>query len=301
MKLMVFDAGGTEIKYGIVEDGTIITEKGWFPTPTDCFESFLEQVSNVYFQHKDEVEGIAMSIPGPVDVLNGIVHGNNAMKYKHDIHVAQCISEKCGCPAVIDNDAKAAILAEHRYGALKGCSNAAVFVIGTAVGGGFIINGQIVRGATFNAGEFSFVNTEADDYANDDKILGQKCSTSFLLKSYRQRTGRNEEIDGREFFRRLPSDPYARAALDELSLNIAIQLYNIYWLLDLEKVAIGGGISQQPVLIEKIRENYAIVEKNSYQGRHHTFTGMEIVPCEFRNDANLIGAFITYRDKLHNK
>ena len=80
-------------------------------------------------------------------------------------------------------------------------------------------------------------------------------------------------------------------------MNIAIQLYNIYWLLDLEKVAIGGGISRQPALIEKIREKYAIVERNSYQGRHRTFTGMQIVPCEFRNDANLIGAFITYQDK----
>ncbi len=294
---MVFDAGGTEIKYGVIEDGTVITDKGWFPTPTDSFESFLKQVSDVYFQHRHEVEGIAMTIPGPVDVVNGTVHGNNAMKYRHDIHVAQRLSEVCGCPAVIDNDAKAAILAEHRYGSLKGCRNAAVFVIGTAVGGGFIINDQIVRGATFNAGEFSFVNTEADDYANDDKILGQKCSTTFLLKTYRLKTGRDEEIDGREFFRRLPNDPDAQDALDELCMNIAIQLYNTYWLLDLEKVAIGGGISRQPALIEKIREKYAIVERNSYQGRHRTFTGMQIVPCEFRNDANLIGAFITYQDK----
>ena len=255
MKLLVFDCGGTEIKYGLVENGTVITEKNYFPTPTDCFESFLEKISSIYLKYRDEVEGIAMTIPGPVDVINGTCHGNAAMRYRHDIHIARCLSEKCGCPVVIDNDAKAAILAEHRYGALKGCNNAAVFVIGTAVGGGFIINGQIVRGASFNAGEFSFVNTEASDYANDDKILGSVCSTTYLLKSYRERTGCDESINGREFFSRLPSDKDAQDTLDELCLNIAIQLYNIYWLLDLEKTAIGGGISRQPVLIEKIRED----------------------------------------------
>ena len=294
---MVFDCGGTEIKYGVIENGINITCKGYFPTPKDCFDSFLESINSVYQKHKDEVEGISVTIPGPVDVVNGTVHGNNAMKYKHDIHVARRLSETCGCPAVIDNDAKAAILAEHRYGALKGCSNAAVFVIGTMVGGGFIINNQIVRGATYNAGEFSFVNTEASDYANDDKILGNKCSTSYLLKSYQKRTGSEETISGREFFARLPHDIDAQDALDEFALNIAIQLYNLYWLLDLEKTAIGGGISRQPVLIEKIKEKYREVEQNSYQGRHHTFTGMEIVPCQFRNDANLIGAFITYQNQ----
>ena len=294
MRLLVFDAGGTEIKYGIVENGTTITDKGYFPTPTDCFESFLKQTSDVYFKYADRVEGIAMTIPGPVDVENGTCHGNGAMKYKHDIEIARCLSERCGCKVVLDNDAKAAILAEHRYGSLKGCKNAAVFVIGTAVGGGFIINGDIVRGATFNAGEFSFVNTEADDYTNENKILGNICSTTYLLKSYQKRTGSNERINGRELFSRLPDDKDAQDALDELCMNIAIQLYNLYWLLDLEKIAIGGGISQQAVLIDKIREKYREVELNSYMGRHGATTPMEIVPCQFRNDANLIGAYITY-------
>ena len=294
MKLLAFDAGGTEIKYGIVENGTTITDKGYFPTPTDCFESFLQKTSEVYSKYKDMVEGIAMTIPGPVDVENGTCHGNGAMKYKHDIEIARCLSERCGCKVVLDNDAKAAILAEHKYGSLKGCNNAAVFVIGTAVGGGFIINGDIVRGATFNAGEFSFVNTEADNYTDEDQILGNRCSTTSLLKSYQKKTGSDEMIDGREFFSRLPHDKAAQDALDELSMNIAIQLYNLYWLLDLERVAIGGGISQQAVLIKKIKEKYREVELNSYMGKHGATTPMEIVPCQFRNDANLIGAYITY-------
>ncbi len=300
MKLMVFDCGGTEIKYGVVENGLNITDAGFFPTPTDCFDSFLNRINEIYRKHKDEVEGIAMAIPGPVDVANGIVHGNNAMPYKHDSQVAARIAEKCGCPVVLDNDAKAAILAEHRFGALKDCHNAAVFVIGTQVGGGFIINDQIVRGSTFNAGEFSFVNTEASDYANDDKILGNRCSTSFLLKRYAEISGNSEKINGRELFARLPYDDNAAEALDELALNIAIQLYNLYWLLDLEAVAVGGGISRQPILIEKIREKYREVEKNSYQGRHNCLTPLQILPCKFRNNANLIGAFITYQDQAKN-
>lgn len=301
MKLMVFDCGGTEIKYGVVEDATVITDKGSFPTPTDCFDSFLNRINEVYQTHRNEVEGIAVAIPGPTDVVNGIVHGNNAMHYRHDSQVARCLSEKCGCPVVLDNDAKAAIVAEHRFGALKGCHNGAVFVIGTQVGGGFIINDQIVRGSTFNAGEFSFVNTEASDYSNDDKILGNRCSTAFLLKRYAEISGSSENINGRQFFARVPHDDNAWKALDELATNIAVQLYNLYWLLDLETVAIGGGISRQPALIERIRKKYREVERNSYQGRHNCLTPLEITVCQFRNDANLMGAFITYQDQMKNK
>ena len=125
-----------------------------------------------------------------------------------------------------------------------------------------------------------------------------KCSTSFLLKRYAEISGNDENINGREFFAILSYDENAEKALDELAANIAIQLYNLYWLLDLETVAIGGGISRQKVLIERIREKYREVERNSYQGRHNCLTPLKITACQFGNDANLMGAFITYQDQM---
>ena len=298
MKLLAFDCGGTEIKYGVVEDALKITGQGYVPTPRDSFDSFSKLVKDIYDRHKNEVEGIAMSMPGPADIVNGTVEKCACMKYPHDDKIAPVLSEICGCKVILENDGKAAALAEYRYGSIKDCENAAVFVIGTAVGGGLILNHDIVRGPRFMAGEFSFVNTEASHYDEEYQIIGASCSTTFLLNRYKELSHTEETIDGRELFRRLPEDRNAQQALDELSMNIAIQVYNLYWLLDLEKVAIGGGISRQTILIDKIREQFKIVEKRSMSGRFHSILPIEIVPCKFHNDANLIGSYITYVEHM---
>lgn len=296
MKLLAFDVGGTEIKYGVVEDGLTITDKGFVPSPKDTFESFANVIDSVYQQHKDEVEGIAMSLPGFIDVKNGCCNGGGALRYNIGTAVGKLLEEKCGCKVVLENDGKAAVLAEYRYGALQGCDNAAVFVIGTGVGGGLIINKQIVRGRHFTAGEFSFLITDAREFLSETSMLGGNCSTTFLLNTYKTRTGSEELINGREFFARLPEDPIAQEVLDELCENIAKQIYNLYWLLDLEKIAIGGGISRQPILTEKIREKFNEVVEKSFAGQHHFRMDIDIVPCRFSNDANLIGSYINYVD-----
>ena len=142
MKLLSFDVGATLIKYGIVDDQLNITNRGTVPTPKESFESFSGLINEVYQQCKDEVEGIAMTLPGVVDAQTGYCVGSNIMRYKYDRHVARVLSEICGCRVTIDNDAKAAVRAEFHKGALQGCQNAAVFVIGTGIGGGLVINGR---------------------------------------------------------------------------------------------------------------------------------------------------------------
>ena len=294
MKLLTFDVGGTEIKYAVIEDALSISNKGHIPTPMDSFESFSDVIYGIYQQFKDDVEGIAMSLPGFIDVKNGRCNGGGALVYNHGTDVGRLLSEKCGCKVVLENDGKAAVQAEYEYGSLKGCTNAAVVVIGTAVGGGLVINKEIVRGPHFAAGEFSFINTEASNYQLTENILGVKCSAKYLLELYQIRSGNEERIDGREFFKRYPNDRIAQEVLDEVCTNIAVQIYNLYALLDLEKVAIGGGISRQPIVTEKIQEKFEEVKRKSAAGLFGFDMQVEIVPCLFSNDANLIGSYITY-------
>ncbi len=298
MKLLTFDVGGTEVKHAIIEDALTISDQGTVPTPKDSFDSFTGLIQAIYQSYQKEVDGIVISLPGPVDAQNGCCESCSIMRYPHSKEIAKIVGEICGCPVSLENDGKAAALAEYRYGSLRGCRNAAVFVIGTGVGGGLIINGEIVRGINHSAGEFSFINTEPAQYTNPDQIMGNRCSTTYLLKRYHELKGDMENIDGRELFRRLPQDEDARIALDDLCRNIAIQLYNLYWLLDLEKTAIGGGISRQPLLIEKIKEQFIEVQNNALTARYAMKVPMEIVPCRFSNDANLIGAYLNY-EKLY--
>jgi predicted NBD/HSP70 family sugar kinase len=217
------------------------------------------------------------------------------LRYNQRTEVGPLLEEKCGCKVVLINDGKAAAEAEFRKGSLMGCQNAAVFVIGTGVGGGLIVNGEVVLGKDFSAGEFSFINIDNDHFGMAESCLGNLCSATALLKKYEDKTG--EAIEGREFFRRLDSDDKAKQALDEFACNVAKQIYNLYWLLDLEKIAIGGGISKQKILVDKIREKFRLILNDCFIPYFPRIINVEIVPAAFGNDANLIGAFLAYQRK----
>ena len=202
MKVMVFDVGGTEIKYSVMDEQMNRFDAGSVPTPQDTQEHFLDTIYALYAPHKDEVDGIAMALPGFVDANTGYVSNGGALLYNTGTQVGQLVRERCGCRVTLENDGKAAAIAELRAGALQGCCNAAVFIIGTGVGGGIIANGQLVRGVHFTAGEYSFVNTNAEAWDAPDQNMACQCSTSNLLKWYRARKALPEDapLDGRSFF-----------------------------------------------------------------------------------------------------
>lgn len=106
-----------------------------------------------------------------------------------------------------------------------------------------------------------------------------------------------EKIDGRTFFARLDHDEIAKQALDIFASNIAKQIYNLYFLLDIEKIAIGGGISRQPILIEKINEKMKEVCAANPFSKVLPRIHVEIVPATFGNEANQIGALMTFIEK----
>ena len=160
MKIMVFDVGGTEIKYSVMDEQMHRTNSGAVPTPQDTQAQFLDAVYRLYAPHKDEVSGIAMALPGFVDNRTGYVSNGGALLYNTATPVGQLLAEKCGCPVILENDGKAAAMAELANGALKDCCNAAVFIIGTGVGGGSYCQRTAGARVHFTAGEYSFVNTE---------------------------------------------------------------------------------------------------------------------------------------------
>ena len=292
MKVMVFDVGGTEIKYSVMDDTMNYYESGSVPTPSDSQEHFLETMAEIYRPHRDEVDGIALSLPGFIDAEHGVVKGGGAPSIIYNIGtpVGPRLAEKCGCKVWIENDGKAAAIAELQRGVLKGCSNAAVFIIGTGVGGGLIVNGQLVRGRDFTAGEYSFMNTNADEWNNGRKTMACQCSTTALLDAYRERKGlpADAPMNGRIFFDAANAgEPEALEVLRRFCHAVAVQIYNLTVLLDVEKVAIGGGISAAEALLPAIQAELDwLFERCTVMPT----VKPELVRCRYGNDANLIGA-----------
>ena len=106
MKVMVFDVGGTEIKYSVMDEQMNRFDAGSVPTPQDTQEHFLDTIYALYAPHKDEVAGIAMALPGFVDANTGYVSNGGALLYNTGTQVGQLVRERCGCRVTLENDGK---------------------------------------------------------------------------------------------------------------------------------------------------------------------------------------------------
>lgn len=93
MKVMVFDVGGTEIKYSVMDEQMNRFDAGSVPTPQDTQEHFLDTIYALYAPHKDEVDGIAMALPGFVDANTGYVSNGGALLYNTGTQVGQLVRE----------------------------------------------------------------------------------------------------------------------------------------------------------------------------------------------------------------
>ena len=118
MKVMVFDVGGTEIKYSVMDEQLNRADAGSVPTPGDTQEHFLATLEALYRPHAAEVDGIAMSLPGFIDAEHGVVRGGGAPSLLYNIGtpVGPRLAQRCGCRVFLENDGKAAAIAELQLG-----------------------------------------------------------------------------------------------------------------------------------------------------------------------------------------
>ena len=300
MKKLVFDIGGTAIKYAIMNNDGEILEKGEIPTPRDSQETFLNVLADIALPLMEEIDGIAMSIPGNVDSATGFVHTPGALKYNRETPVAPrlqaLIAAKSGkeIPVTLENDGKAAVLAESWKGNLQGVDDGAVIILGTGIGGGILLNGELVKGRDFFAGEFSFLETDFGS-ENPASLLAMNSSTSALVHGVEAALGNERgSMNGFAVFDELKAEnPKAWEVFDQISTNIATQIYNLVCTLNPQRVLIGGGISKQPLVLENIRKKYEL-KRDNLKNHGLLIPDVEIDTTRFFNDSNLIGALYSH-------
>ena len=285
-KYLVLDVGGSAIKYAVMDAEKNIYERGKVPTPLDCLDSFVNSVQSLYNIYSD-VSGIAMSMPGRIDPNKGYCYTGGALAYNHDINMAELLSERCGVRVTIGNDAKCAANAELGFGSLQDIQDGAVVILGTAIGGALIKDHKVLSGCRFGAGEFSNIITDYHKPYDGDASWYASNGINGLLLHIQEALETEENYTGEEIFEMANNGNEAvLKGLNQFCLETAVQIYNINQIFDCEKVAIGGGISAQPLLLELIKKNFDEIYNSCYAST----LPPEIVVCEYRNDANLIGA-----------
>lgn len=293
---LVFDGGGTFTKYALMDENAVILEKDKVPTPSfadHTKEDYYTILDGIVEKYRERISGIAISMPGMLDSIRGYAMTAGFLNYLANSPVADELSLRYGLPVTIENDGKCAALAELWKGSLKGCTNGAVVVLGTGVAGGIVINGKLYRGTRFTAGEYSYFCLDSRKRMELDSFWGISGGAQGLAKAVASYTGRNwEEYDGIEIFRLANAgDEEVLKGLKDFTDALSTQIYNLNVLLDLDVIAIGGGISQQPLLhqylktsMEELMVNHPIRKIAPY------IPTPNVTNCRYYNDANLIGA-----------
>ena len=294
MKVLCIDIGGTLIKYARMGPDATILSRDTLPTPQSGREALVDALSGIYAANSD-ADGIAISMPGIIDAENGYCVTGGALRYNEGFPLRQALRERCPVPICIENDAKCAALAEAAFGSLKDVSDGLVLLFGTMIGCGIIRDHHLVRGRHHSAGEVSFIIPRPDKSPGFDNMWGNVCGIPRLCRAYAGKKGLDlDKVDGKTIFRMVHAgDRDAITVLDDFTRDIAVQIFNLQTVLDPERVAIGGGISAQPVLIEYIQRNLDTLYKECPYIVPHA----EVVPCRFGNDANLIGALQCFLER----
>lgn len=306
MKYLCIDVGGTYTKYAVIDEECSFCLKDKIPTVYDTLDHFVDMLVMIWNKNQaiiqeqnEEISGIALSSAGVIDSETGFMYNGGSLTAISNINIVEILEKKCGVPVTVENDAKCAALAELWKGSLAGCRNAAAFICGTAVGGAVICNGKVVRGKRFMAGEFSYLLTESSDPMNPEWTFAQIGGVPGLIRMVAEKKHIPEaELDGEKVFSMANcGDEEAIECIRRYAGRIAMQINNCQYIFDPDRVAVGGGISAQPLFIQMIKEE--LKKMNSIYP--HVMPIPEVVPCRFFNDSNLIGALYVHLKSREEK
>ncbi len=183
------DVGGTNTVVGIVDKRGQIIKSGSIKTNKYAeVEDYLNELGDLIEEliantaTKDQIKGIGAGTPNGNYFTGSIEYAPN-LRWKGVIPFAQLLEEKVGIPVALTNDANAAAIGEMTYGAARGMKDFIVITLGTGVGSGIVVNGQLVYGHDGFAGELWHVIMRR----NNGRICG--CGRSGCLEAYSSATG----------------------------------------------------------------------------------------------------------------
>lgn len=321
MKCLVLDYGGSSVKYAVVDDAAVMTRNGSAAAPLSSLEEFLDSVAALYEGVKEEVDGIAMSLPGFIDPETGMHFGSGVygdlLKGKN---VKELVQKRCGCRVSLENDGKCGALAEAWKGSLSDVKNGAVLVLGSGIGGGVIVDGRVLHGRNTTAGEFSFLLTDRKGSMFDAGFMSvgimgltyEVCKRKNLDLSVQDAApmmayldslaGGNYPVfaqepqkikaDGRQIFRWVAEgDPVAKEVYGEFLHSLAMICQNIQITLSPDRIVIGGGLSRAERLLDDLR---AEIDRLCRDAMIDDMMKAEVVRSRYMNECNILGAMYNY-------
>ena len=247
----------------------------------------MYQVIEDAFHSYDDIEGVALSMPGAVDSEKGVIGGSSAIDYIHGPHIKEELQNRLHVRVEMENDANCAALAEVWKGAASDVDDCCFIVSGTGIGGAVVKNRRIHKGVHLHGGEFGYMIAEFNFETHEMHTWSDVGSTVAMVRSVAKEKGVDvSTLDGKEIFDHYHDDPVYAKYVDKYYYVLANGIYNLQYAYDPQKIVIGGGISAREDLLEELDKRLDVI----FQTFTHAKVRPTVLTCQYQNDANLLGA-----------
>jgi glucokinase len=306
------DLGGTKMLVGVLDaDSKVLwedREASTGQTEDELVELLVREVEEARAA-RHGAAAVGLGIPATIDHDKGIAVSAVNLPLEN-LPIRDLVGERTGLPIFVDNDATVAALAEHLYGAARGAENAVMLTIGTGIGGGLILGGEVYRGSTGAGAELGHTVIEADGPRCQGNCPGRGCIETLASGTALGREGRDaaerepdsalgamlaagKEIDGKVVTEvALAGDATARGVFDLVGSRLGVALTSFANIFEPEVFVIGGGvIAAGDLLLDPARRVLA-------ERALPPMKDIPVVAAELGADAGMIGAAAMARIEL---
>lgn len=260
------DIGGTKISMVLgTPEGRILARRRIATRTGDetslCIQELIESIASLMTfaaARKLRVLGVGVGIPGAVDSVKGVVPRSPHLKGWKGLKLAEILKKKFRVPVFLANDANAAAVAEKIFGQARKCRDFIYMTVSTGIGGGIVVDGKLLEGATFVAGEIGHMTLVPEGnpckcgnagcleaYASGTAIA--KEAKAQILSGKRSMLMKNLELEGRFSAKDVGDaasrgDAVALKAYEKAGYYLGIGIANLLNILNPEMILLGGGV-----------------------------------------------------------
>ncbi|MDQ0255894.1 glucokinase-like ROK family protein [Evansella vedderi] len=298
VNIIVFDIGGTNIKYGVInEAGEILYKSSVATAITAESNDIVRQLLDLGKELKLKwgATGVAISSAGQINSHTGeVIHATDTIPGYRGTNLKQEIESVLNVPVVVENDVNCMAIGEYWKGAAKGKENFLSLALGTGIGGAIVLNGSLHTGASFSAGELGHMTLypKGKLCTCGDKGCYEMYASSLALEK-KARGVLQTDVTLPELFAGAKSgNSVMESVIDEWIEDMALGIKTLVHIFNPELIVIGGGVSAQgSYLLEKLRPSVYGKIMPPFRSL------MSIEVAQQGNDANLIGSsFLFFRD-----
>ncbi len=281
-RILAFDVGGTLIKLGVVDSiGTVTHARQVATQASQGGESMLSTLVDIArpLIEQQRLRGIAFSTLGIIEAGSGTVRGAaDAISGYLGLSPKRQFESEFELPVVVENDVNCVAVAEGWRGAAQGVANYIALTLGTGIGGGIVINGQLHHGAHAAAGEWGYMIVDGYRWEDVASLRG--------LANLAAQAGAATDLDARQVFSLSDQgNALYSQVVDRWRKLLAVGMVNLIYAFDPQRIIIGGGITGRgPVFLKELQMELDTL-------LHPDFKGLtELALAAAGNHAGLLGA-----------